>query len=71
MCVCVCVCVCVSDVTIGLERTSTTVDEDAGIVEVCASVQGPVELQRSVRVVLSTRPGTALGNCRIMILTYT
>ena len=60
---CVCVCVCESDVTIGLERTSTTVSEDDGTVEVCASVQGPVELQRSVRVVLSTLPGSALGNC--------
>jgi hypothetical protein len=49
------------NVTIGLERTSTTVSEDDGTVEVCASVQGPVELQRSVRVVLSTLPGSALA----------
>lgn len=48
-------------VTIGLERTSQTVAEDDGTEEVCAVIQNNGQLQRSVRVILSTQPGSALG----------
>lgn len=48
--------------TIGLERTIYTTEENDRRQEVCAVViDNGVELRRSVEVVMSTRPGTALG----------
>ena len=48
--------------TIGLERTSYTTEENDRRQEVCAVViDTGVELRRSVQVVMSTRPGTARG----------
>ena len=48
-------------VTIGLEETMYTVNEDGGSVEVCAVIVDGT-LERDAVVVLSTSEGTATGS---------
>ena len=59
---CVILYLSLKDVTIGFERTVTSVGENDGTVEVCAVIRNGVVLERDVRVVLSTQPDTATGN---------
>ena len=50
-----------ADIVIGFERTNLSVGENDGTVQLCTLIRNGGQLERTVRVDISTQPGTAEG----------